>query len=482
MIIFVRLRKACTRQRQARPLLGSINAHRLTAAVFFYILIPLTGLGQSKEGLVTAPGLSSEVGYVSFVLGKAYIRGDDERQKILKGSKVRVGDLIYTENNGHVHIRFVDEALVSVRPRSTLKIERYEFNRKNPEKSAVKFNLSEGVARSISGEAAKSARKRFRLNTPVAAIGVRGTDFVVSANSVSTRALVNEGSIVMAPFSSLCTSEALGPCSQNAVELAGDAFQVLEINGSSFLPSVESEQSPGPMSSLQDRFRLAGQNLGSGTAESNERDAASAYIEVAASGKVREVSLGSSERSSSSEALKDFTPELPLSVVDSAESQLVWGRFGAGKGAGERLSVPRSLAAEDRNITIAASDYLLYRTELSGARIDSDLGVIGFKLDSAQAFYDSGGGGVAMTVTSGSLEVDLINNSFVTGLGLEHALTGKISFTGGGRVADGGYLIGLEEAKSVLGAVATDGLEAGYFFEQQLQNGFLSGLTLWGGR
>jgi hypothetical protein len=99
------------------------------------------------------------------------------------------------------------------------RIERYEFNRKNPQKSAVKFNLSEGVARSISGEAAKSARQRFRLNTPVAAIGVRGTDFVVSASSVSTRALVNEGSIVMAPFSSLCTSEALGPCSQNAVEL-----------------------------------------------------------------------------------------------------------------------------------------------------------------------------------------------------------------------------------------------------------------------
>jgi hypothetical protein len=144
--------------------------------------------------------------------------------------------------------------------------------------------------------------------------------------------------------------------------------------------------------------------------------------------------------------------------------------------------VERLTAAEGRNITIAASDYLLYRTELAGARIDSSLGVIGFRLESAQAFYSEGSGEVAMRISSGSLQVDLINNSFVTGLGLEHALTGKINFTGSGRVADGGYLIGLEDGKSVLGAVATDGLEAGYFFEQQLQSGFISGLSLWGGR
>jgi hypothetical protein len=305
---------------------------------------------------------------------------------------------------------------------------------------------------------------------------------VVSADSVSTRALVNEGSIVMAPFSSFCTSDALGPCSQNAVELAGDTFQVLEINGSNFLPTVDPEQAPSPISNLRDRFRLAGQNIGSATADSDERDAASAYLEVAASGKVREASLGSSAESDSFETLKDFTPKAPLSVADNSQSQLVWGRFGVGKGASERLSVPRSLAAEDRNVTIAASDYLLYRTELAGARMDSGLGVIGFELDSAQAFYDAGNGEVALTVTSGSLDVDLINNRFSTGLGLEHALTGQIIFSGSGRVADGGYLIGLEETKSVLGAVATDGLEAGYFFEQKLQAGSLSGLTLWGGR
>ncbi|MDA9901299.1 FecR family protein [Gammaproteobacteria bacterium] len=424
---------------------------------------------------------SQQVGSVSLVLGKAYVFRGEERAEIAKGTSITVGDHIYTESNGHVHIRFVDDALVSVRPMSSLEVERYEFDPSSPEESTVKFNLIEGVARAISGEAAKSARQRFRLNTPVAAIGVRGTDFAVSATAESTRAIVNEGSIIMAPFSSLCVSDALGPCSQNAVELAADTFQVTEMRVANVVPRVESEQSSSSIVNLQDRFRLAGQSRARVDGDSNERDAATAYLEVAASGKVREASAGP-KNASAQQPLFDFTPRVPLGESDVAESQLVWGRFGTGKGASELLSVERLVAAEARNITIAASDYLLYRIEPNGARIDSNLGVVGFSLDSAQAFYNLGAAEVAMGVGSGILDVDFINNTFDTKLSLNHSLTGAINFIGKGRVADGGYLIGLEEAQSVLGAVAIDGREAGYFFEQQLGSGSISGLTLWGGR
>ena len=457
----------------------------LLRALFFaicFVLAPFTaGLDQPDEAELEPAPASSEVGFVSLVLGKAYISSGEKRAKASRGHVINVGDRIYTEANGHVHVRFVDDALVSVRPMSSLEVERYEFDPSSPEESTVKFNLTEGVARSISGEAAKSARQRFRLNTPVAAIGVRGTDFVVSATAKSTRAIVNEGSIIMAPFSSLCVSDALGPCSQNAVELAGDNFQVTEIRVANVVPRVESEQSSSSIVNLQDRFRLAGQSRARGDGDSNEREAASAYLEVAASGKVREASSGS-EDASAQQPLFNFTPRVPLGESDVAESQLVWGRFGTGKGASELLSVERLVAAEARNITIAASDYLLYRIEPNGARIESKLGVVGFSLDSAQAFYSLGASEVAMGVDSGSLDVDFINNTFNTALGLNHPLTGAIDFTGRGKVADGGYLIGLEEAQSVLGAVAIDGQEAGYFFEQQLESGSISGLTLWGGR
>ena len=143
---------------------------------------------------------NAEVGTVSLVLGKAWLQAaDDSRELLRAGSVIRVSDKVMTEANGHVHIRFVDQALVSVRPDSLLEIQRYDFNSQNPADSSIKLNLIEGITRAISGEGAHAARERFRLNTPIAAIGVRGTDFVVSASAGSVRALVNEGAIEIAP-------------------------------------------------------------------------------------------------------------------------------------------------------------------------------------------------------------------------------------------------------------------------------------------
>ena len=179
------------------------------------------------------------VGEVSLVLGKAYLQqSDQEPQQIQLGIRVKVGDRVVTEADGHVHIRFIDQALVSVRPGSSLVVERYDFNAQSPEFSAVKFNLIEGVMRSISGNASISANNRFRLNTPIAAISIRSADFVVSASEQSVRAMVNEGVIVMTPFSSECTTDSFGPCTINGVELASDSLQIIEMDSTDAQPHI----------------------------------------------------------------------------------------------------------------------------------------------------------------------------------------------------------------------------------------------------
>ena len=96
---------------------------------------------------------NAEVGTVSLVLGKAWLQAaDDSRELLRAGSVIRVSDKVMTEANGHVHIRFVDQALVSVRPDSLLEIQRYDFNSQNPADSSIKLNLIEGITRAISGE------------------------------------------------------------------------------------------------------------------------------------------------------------------------------------------------------------------------------------------------------------------------------------------------------------------------------------------
>ena len=456
-----------------------------------FSLIALQATAQTTNSIHTP---TAAVGEVSLVLGRAYLERDNDRERIEAGSKVHVGDRVFTEAGGHVHVRFVDDALVSVRPSSTLDVVRYDYDASKPENSAVKFELSEGVARAISGEAAKSARERFRMNTPIAAIGVRGTDFVVSANSRSTRALVNEGAIVMAPYSSECSSEALGPCAVDAVELSQNTLQVLELGSGNSAPRLVAASGERTLSDIEssdsnDATAADAQVASDGTADT--LDSTEVYLESLATTKINtEVAAAEKEDGQSPTdqldtpvVLTDFTPTVALTADSTNSAQLVWGRWGS-TDTPSLLSLSLSEAREGsdgRDVTVAStSGFILYRSEPNGARVDSGLGVVRLDLNAAEAFYDSSNGIVAMRVAGGNLELDFVDRAFATELNLDHASTGAIDFSANGAIADGGYLRLKEDAKTLSGAVATDGSAAGYFFEQQLDTGRIQGITLWG--
>ena len=439
---------------------------------------------------------SVDVGAVSLVLGRAYVeRGGLQdpdqkasRQRLQAGDAVRVGDRLYTEAGGHVHVRFVDDALVSVRPSSTLDIVRYDYDAKNPSDSAVKFELSEGVARAISGEAAKSARQRFRLNTPIAAIGVRGTDFVVSADALSTRALVNEGSIVVAPFSSECSVEALGPCAADAVELTQNTLQAVEVNQLASTPQLVASASARVRSALRGSdSQVEAADIATGDIAATETQPASdtadstdVYVESVANDKVVVAETTAAATAAEPEPV-DFTPAAALTAATTADSQLVWGRWSDTDPGDDLFSIAASDARVDRKPTVSnLNGSILYRSEPNGARIDSSLSQVSFDLSAAQAFFDSASGKFAMRVNGGALSLDFIERSFNTALNLDHAATGAIDFTASGSILDGGYLRLRSDSQNVLGAVSTDGTEASYYFDQQIGSGTISGITLWG--
>ncbi|MDY6983320.1 MAG: FecR family protein, partial [Pseudomonadota bacterium] len=211
-----------TRKFSPQLLIGR-PAVRVLAACAAGLLPLLAPLAQAS-----LPGKT--VGEVQMVIGKAWIeKSGGGRERVAVGTQVDVLDRIDTASNAHVHIRFVDNGLYSVRPQSTLEIQRYDYDPANPANSAVKLNLIEGVNRSISGEAAHNARHNYRMNTPVAAIGVRGTDFTVIASRDDVEARINEGAIIVAPFSNECLADAFGPCNANGLELAFGQAQVLQI-------------------------------------------------------------------------------------------------------------------------------------------------------------------------------------------------------------------------------------------------------------
>ena len=482
-------RQGCGRLRRLGLALLTPLAFSLSLS---FSLIALQATAQTTNSIRTP---TAAVGEVSLVLGRAYLERDNDRERIEAGSKVHVGDRVSTEVGGHVHVRFFDDALVSVRPSSTLDVVRYDYDAAKPENSAVKFELSEGVARAISGDAAKSARQRFRMNTPIAAIGVRGTDFVVSANSRSTRALVNEGAIIMAPYSSECSSDALGPCAVDAVELSQNTLQVLELGSGNPAPRLIAATAGRELGEVEDASNNESNSAEAQVASTESPDALDTnevYLESIATTKINtEVAAAESGQGPDEQPIAPVVPEIPVVLADftsttalTAEStradQLVWGRWSS-NGSPSLLSLSLSDAREGRDVTIASpSGFILYRNEPNGARVESGLGVVKFDLSAAEAFYDSANGIVAMRVAGGNLELDFVDRAFATELNLDHAATGAIDFTANGAIADGGYLLLREDAKIVSGAVATDGSAAGYFFEEQLEAGRIQGITLWG--
>ena len=405
-------------------------------------------------------------------------------ESVHRGSPVLPGDRLDTAEGGHVHIRFIDGALVSVRPGSRLWVEDYKYDPQHVSLSLVRFKLEYGVARAISGAAAEGARDRFRLNTPLVAIGVRGTDFVVRAGQLTTRAAVNQGAIVMAPFGADCKAQALGPCgTPSARLLSADMGQLLvEFRPQLAQPEIKPLQGGVFASNAQDSHGTAPTPAAIGRSDS-EGLATTALAE----GAVKAVIDGHTTSTTPPPPVivpDPVTPppvvQVPDPVVAAAPPALQWGRWAAvAAGVGD-FSVSRAIAGDGRNVTVGNDQYVLYRTEHGSSDLMPGLGSYQFSLDKSFAQYQAAGQVSAAAVQQGHLTLDFANRNFATDLLVTSSLTGPIGISGSGYIRSDGIFFDRSIAgQAIAGAAALDGKSAGYFFEKSVGSGSLSGITLW---
>lgn len=164
-------------------------------------------------GVAAQPNAPDQpVGKVLLVSGEAYA----DQQRLQVDSPVYVGQTLNTAKGSHLHIRMLDGAFLSLRQNSAARIALYTVDLAQPVNNQIRIDIQQGVVRSVSGKGAESNRAGFRVNTPVAAIGIRGTDFVVYTDAVSSVVDLLRGSIEMTPLSDACSPYTLGACSTNA--------------------------------------------------------------------------------------------------------------------------------------------------------------------------------------------------------------------------------------------------------------------------
>ena len=100
-----------------------------------------------------------------------------ESREIKQGDFIYVSDEIVTSNRSFAVVQFEDGAKVTVRPNTTLIIESYLYNGDGDDEATL--NLVEGGLRVITGALAKTNPDKYKVRTPVALMGVRGTEFSV---------------------------------------------------------------------------------------------------------------------------------------------------------------------------------------------------------------------------------------------------------------------------------------------------------------
>jgi hypothetical protein len=165
---------------------------RLVRILLFVVaaVSPLAGFAQS------APA-----GTVTLLNGSAEVYGPNAPAHALsKGDSIYPGDEVETAAGSYALVRFTDQGSVLLRPQSRFQVEKYQFAAAPAAPAAAQaprealaplqasaspgdssfFRLIKGGLRAVSGLIAHSDYSHYRMSTPVATMGIRGTDYEIA--------------------------------------------------------------------------------------------------------------------------------------------------------------------------------------------------------------------------------------------------------------------------------------------------------------
>lgn len=161
-------------------------------------------------------------GYIFDTAGTVFLSvGKGAPQPAEKAAKVTTGTMVRTGDNSYAVLKFEDGQVVNLESNSTFLVREYIYNPKQVEKNNIVFSMFKGGMRFVTGLIGQHNKEAFRLATPNATIGVRGTDFMVVIKDGQTYMKVLSGSvkltnaagtaIVTAGQTVLLTSSAVAP-------------------------------------------------------------------------------------------------------------------------------------------------------------------------------------------------------------------------------------------------------------------------------
>ncbi len=123
------------------------------------------------------PASLKPVGVVAESQGRVVAVNQSQITRILrKDQYVYLGDKVITGEQGSVRLRMIDNAILELRCFSIMVIEEYALN--STSRRSI-LNLLQGSLKKVTGTIGELTEDVYLLKTPVASIGVRGTEYAL---------------------------------------------------------------------------------------------------------------------------------------------------------------------------------------------------------------------------------------------------------------------------------------------------------------
>ncbi len=141
--------------------------------------VPATQLASKDANpKIVKPARQDVAGFVIAARGSLTATDSSgETRTLSRRSKFYANEVLKTGEGSRAQLRFKDRALMTLRPKSELNIGEYHFGGAKDTNNRAFLNLVSGGFRTISGAIGKANKSAYRVTTPAASIGIRGTDY-----------------------------------------------------------------------------------------------------------------------------------------------------------------------------------------------------------------------------------------------------------------------------------------------------------------
>ncbi|HCL58014.1 MAG TPA: hypothetical protein DHW82_13550 [Spirochaetia bacterium] len=157
-----------------------MKAFKLFILLFSLMIVSSVGFGGEEP-----------IGKIDFILGKATVQLEGEKSvsKLKKNMLLYGGETIQTDKKAMVKVKLADNSLVQINENSVIIINKISTGENKYSFGVIKGGMNSTVT-------AKNDKKGYRVYTPTAVAGVRGTDFMVSvADNGKSNITVSEGAV-----------------------------------------------------------------------------------------------------------------------------------------------------------------------------------------------------------------------------------------------------------------------------------------------